>query len=548
MASAETNASWTPPAWRLGRSGVPLRWLLMAAAAVFLVGFGYWWFIQRVEVEPGNVLILIRKVGATLPADSASAPGAAVSDQVVLYPGLLQKLGEPPDSTRYKGVMFEPIPEGRHFYDPFVWERIETQAVLIAQDEIGVLIRNFGRSLPEGKTVATEPDERGPVAEILKPGRYNINPFAYEVRRLKPVVIPAGLIGVQTLLSGKNPGDPNQYVVAAGERGVQPDILAPGMYYNNPYLRRIDLIDVRSHTIDMQGDEAIRFPSNDSFEILIDCTVEYAIRQDLAPYVMVAIGEHDDIRDKLILPYARSLYRIEGSKLLARDFIAGDTRTAFQRRVFEGLREQCYAQGIEVRATLIRRIVPPLEIAGPISDRQLAGQQIKQYENEIHLAQAEAKLVEQQEMQQQNQAIGAASREVVSVVKQAEQDKGVALTAAQQRLEVARLQLQAAGETAAATVSRGKAEAEVALLRFQAEAQPLAQAVAAFGSGDAYAQYHLYQKLAPAVKSVLASTDGPFGDIFRQLVPALPADRTAPPPVGSQTAAGAVDSSTGGQP
>ncbi len=512
----------TPPPPRHERDA-PVVLLSVPRAAVWVVlllllvllAFCYWWFVQRVEVGPGQLLVLVRKVGQTLPAEAA--------DQVVLYPALLRQLNEPANSTKYKGIVYQPLPEGRYFYDPFLWERAVWPAVVIQQDEIGILVRKYGRRLPPGQTVATADDERGPEAEVLKPGRYNINPFAYDVRRVRPVVIPAGEVGVALLLSGREPNNPNDYVVAEGERGVQPGVLPPGMYYNNPYVRRIDTIDVRSHNVELHADDAIRFPSNDSFEILVDSTVEYAIRQDLAPYVMVAIGAHDDIREKLILPYVRSLCRIEGSKLFARDFIAGDTRAVFQNRVFEGLREQCYAQGIEIRATLIRRIVPPPEIADPIADRQVAGQQIKQYENEIKVAEAEARLAEQQEMQKQNQAIGQANRGVVAVITEAEQYKSVALTEAAQRLEVARLGLEAAKATAVAVVARGQADAEVLLLKYHAEADPLRSAVLAFGDGQTYAQYRLYQKLAPALKSVLASTDGPFADMFRALAPRPPA-------------------------
>lgn len=494
---------------------------LLALPVVVLLGVCYWWFVQRVEVPADHVLVLLRKVGAALPTEGPD--GELVTQQVVLYPALLERLGAKDRTDRYKGIVYAPLAEGRHFFDPFFWERRLYPAINIAQEEIGIKVRKYGRPLPPGKTVATEPDERGPEVEWLPPGRHNLNPLAYEVLRVKPVVIPPGHVGVQTLYHGADPQDPNRYVVAAGERGVQPDVLPPGMYYNNPYVRRIDAIDVRSHTLDLSGADCIRFPSNDSFEILVDCTVEYAIRQDLAPYVLVAIGVHDDIRDKLILPYVRSLCRIEGSKLQARDFIAGETRSVFQKRLFDGLRQQCYAQGIETRSALIRRIVPPQEIAGPISDRQLAEQQIKQYENEMSLALSEAKLVEQQEMQQQNQAIGQANREVVAVVKEADQQKAVALTAAQQRLAVARLNLEAARETAAALLARGQAEAEVRLLQYQAEAEPLRAAIAAYGSGEAYAQFFFYQKLAPALKTVLASTDGPFAEIFRALTPERPA-------------------------
>jgi hypothetical protein len=40
--------------------------------------------------------------------------------------------------------------------------------------------------------------------------------------------------------------------------------------------------------------------------------------------------------------------------------------------------------------------------------------------------------------------------------------------------------------------------------------------VAAFGSGDAFARYFFYQKLAPSMKSILTSSDGTFADIFKQ--------------------------------
>jgi regulator of protease activity HflC (stomatin/prohibitin superfamily) len=529
---------------------LPLFLVGTALLLIALVG-GYIWFIQRVEVEAGEVLVLIRKVGQPLPdtAPDGSPLPAELRTQVVLYPELLQRLGQPPNSTRYKGIQYDVLTEGRYFRDPFFWERKVIPAISIAQDEVGLLIRKFGRSLPSGKLVATEPDERGPLAEVLKPGRYNINPHAYDVRRVRPVIILAGQVGIQTLLSGADPTSPNEYVVRAGERGVQPDVLPPGMYYNNPYLRRIQTMDVRSQTLDLHGQDCIRFPSNDSFEILIDCTVEYAIRQDMAPHVVVAIGDHADVRDKLILPYTRSLCRIEGSKLPARDFIAGETRTAFQQQVFEGLRNQCYAQGIEIRATLIRRIVPPPEIAGPISDRQVAGQQIKQYENEIKLAEAEARLVEQEELQKQNQAIGQASREVVTIKTQAEQTRTVAVTEANQRLEVARLALEAARQKALALLARGQADAEVVLLQYRAEADPLQEAVTAFGGGEMYAQYFFYQKLAPALKSVLASTDGPFADIFRALTPARPVPPGSAPAhatAGGASPAAPAPTSTGG--
>ena len=544
-----------PPPDQAGRSqfprGGPLRvrpiLALIAFIPVLLVlGFCYYWFGQRKEVGAGEVLVLIRKVGDPLP--SVSKDGRALSEaergQVVLHPKLLEGLGESPGSVRYKGIMYDVLPEGRYFFDPFFWDRKIVDAVVIKQDEVGILMRKFGKPLPAGKIVATEPDERGPLAEVLMPARHNINPFAYDVKRVAPVRIPPGFVGVQRLYHGTEPANPNDWVVQPGERGVQPEVLPPGLYYNNPYVRQIGLIDVRSHTLDLRDNDAIRFPSSDSFEIVLEATVEYAISQDKAPYVMVAVGDHKDIEQKLIRPYARGLSRIEGSKLLAREFISGETRTAFQNAFFEGLRAQCAAQGIEVRATPIRRIEPPAAIANPISDRQVAEQQVRQYQNEIKVAESQARLVEQEEMRAQNQAIGEVNREVVTIIKQAEQKKAVALTEANKRFEVAKLDLEAARENAAAMLSRGTADAEIVKLHYEAEARPLAEAVRAFGGGNAYAQYFFYQKLGPALKSVLASTEGPFAEIFRS----LSREGGGPLPVMPPQQPEGTDSEEGGQP
>jgi hypothetical protein len=490
--------------------------IALGLVVLFGLGFSYWWFVQRIEVEAGEVLVLIRRMGADLVADKDGRPlPPELRNQVVLYPELVAALPGP--AERFKGIQYEVLPEGRYFRDPFLWQRLIVPAVIINQDEVGIRIRKYGRPLADGKIVATEPDERGPLADVLLPDRYNINPFAYDVVRVKQVEIRAGYVGVQTLLHGAPPTDPNVWVVQEGEQGVQPSVLPPGRYYNNPFVRRIDEVDVRSHTLDLRGEGAIRFPSKDSFEIGLEATVEYAIRQDRAPYVLVAVGDRNDIEEKLILPYARSLARIEGSKLLAREFISGDTREAFQQSVFEGLRAQCSAQGIEIRATPIRRIEPPAAIADPISDRQIAEQQIKRYESEIEVARAQADLVEQEELQKQNQAIGVANRDVVAVVKQAEQAMAVALTEANKRLEVIRLQLKAAEEDAAALRARGQAEAEIITLGYRAETEPLRAVVNAFGDGETYAQFFFYQKLGPALKSILASTDGPLADILGAL-------------------------------
>ena len=493
--------------------------LLGAVVVLVLFVTAVMWIIVREEVNANEILIKVNKTGKTLPPDLVNDFG----DQVILYPELVsaiaEKTGEKEEDIRkgYKGIQLEVLKEGRYFPCPYKYKTIKARTTIIGQDEVGVLIRKFGRPLEERKTVATEPDERGPVEQVLMPGREPVNPLAYDVQKFPVVQIPEGHVGVVTLLSGKEPTVANTYTVEPGERGVQRETLPPGREYANPYVEQIDIVDVRSHKYDMLHDDAIHFPSSDGFTITIEGTIEWAIRPARVAEVTVAYGDEENILDKVILPNARSISRIQGSKLRAKEFISGKTRTAFQDRLLVELKRECWEQGIDIKSALVRDIQPPDEIASLISQREQADQEIERSRNEMEEAKAEARLVEQQELQQRNKAVGDARREVVTLTQKAEQEKVVAVTEAQRALEVAKLDLESAKKQAAAIRSRGQADANVVLFTYQAEAEPLAMAVEAFGDGTTYAQQFFLRRIAPSVRSILSNTEGPFAEIFRQL-------------------------------
>lgn len=485
---------------------------------VVLIG-AVFWSVIRVEVRANEILVLINKTGKTIPRALADEFG----DQVILYPTLVSAIatqtGETEDQVRngYKGIRYEMLKEGRYFPNPYLYKAIKMRAVNIGQDEMGVLIRRFGKPLPFPKTVATEADERGPVAVILRPGRHNVNLLAYEVQTFSAIQIPEGHVGVVTLLSGADPAVKNTYTVAPGEKGVQSKTLPPGLEYYNPYLQQIDIVDVRSHKYDMLDDDAIHFPSNDSFAIRIEGTIEWAILPNRVAEVTVAYGDEDDILKKIILPNARSISRIQGSKLRARDFISGKTRTAFQDRLLEELQRECRRQGVHIKAALVRDIQAPQEIAALISQREQADQEMERSRNQMEEAKSETQLVIQRELRERNKDLGDARRQVVTVTKAAEQRKTVAVTKARRENEVAKLQLQAAEKEASAIRSRGQAEANVILFEFKARAEPLATAVEAFGGGVTYAQQFFFKKVAPAIRTILSNTDGPFAETLKQL-------------------------------
>jgi len=325
---------------------------------------------------------------------------------------------------------------------------------------------------------------------------------------------------VGAIMAGTKPVKPNEYLVGPGEQGVQAVTEPEGLRFVNLFEKRVRPVSIQSQRFEMSGPDAINFPSSDSFDIRMEGFVEWRIVPEELPlrYVQYGYGGElvPQLEETVILPYARSFCRLIGSKFTARDFISGDTKLKFQQDFENALRDECRKQGIEVLQALVRDIVPPEAIKNPINEREIAKQQIKTIEQQMIVARSQAELATQTEMATQNQAIGDANRQVVQIVKKAEQERDVALTKANQELAVAKLQLQAAQQQADAQTAKGRADAAVILLQKQAEAEPLRQQVAAFGDGNAYAQYFFYQKLAPSIKSILTNTDGPFADLFKQ--------------------------------
>jgi regulator of protease activity HflC (stomatin/prohibitin superfamily) len=506
-----TTFDWTrfrPPGWGL---------LLQLALALLVIYGAYFWFVRRVVVDPDKVLVLMKKDGGhSLPGDQVVVPDPKT------YPG-----GQEAWDKAYgdaNGIQESVYLTGTYFFSPFDYERTVEPIAEVHPGKVGVVIRLFGDALPEGQVLADPGKlQRGPLPIILQPGKYPqySNPHAYKVIEVDPVQVDPGHRGVVTVMAGTMSQKPNEYLVAEGEQGVQPVTEPEGFRYVNPFAKRITPISVKSQRFEMSGNDAIRFPSSDGFEIRMEGFVEWSVDPQRLPLTYTQYAEATELINHLearvILPYSRSFTRLAGSRFTARDFISGDTKLQFQNEFARNLTEACNKQGIIVYQALVRDIVPPDQIKDPINEREVARQRVKTLEEQIKVAKSQANLVRQEALSEQNQKIGDANKQVVTIIKRAEQERDVALTKAQQELEVARLKLQAAEKQAEAVVARGTAEANVILLKKQAEAEPLRQQVQAFGGdGRAYAQYFFYQQVAPSIKSILTDSDGPFADIFKQ--------------------------------
>jgi regulator of protease activity HflC (stomatin/prohibitin superfamily) len=486
---------------------------MLAAAALVGIPLAALWAYNacKVEVGTGKQAVLIRKVGLDLARDQELAPA-------------------PRGGQYYKGVQTEGpyggvLTEGRYFYNPFFWSWEISDQFVIPSGKIGVRIALDGDDLPVGSILA-DPGQKGILRKVELPGRYPYNSYAVKFELHDPVTVPSGFRGVVTMLSGKKPKDPNNFLVADGERGVQSKTLEPGTYYLNPYETRVNLVDCRSKRFNLGEGSAMDFLSSDGFPVALDGAIEFRVFPDRAAEVFVKYHEDEnsdaidsEIIAKIITPESRSLCRTGGSKLSGGQFISGTDREIFQRNLVQSLTQNCKNQGVEILAVAITRVEPPQDIATPVREREVSKQKLAQFNQEKLQQLSEAKLqIEVLLAAQKQEVVGAEAKVIVQTTK-AEQDNAVAVTLAEQKLKVTQTQLEAAKDKASAIVAKAQADADVIRFNNKAELSGLAARVAAFdGDGAALAQNILVGKLAPGFRSILTNSEGPLMELFGQFV------------------------------
>ncbi len=496
-----------PVPWKT--SGSTFSAIGLSFGAIIVVGLILFlpifiWFFCRIEPGPDQIAILIRKTGKDLPSGQILA----------LHEG-------------EKGIQSDVLPEGRYFKNPYVWDWKIARATDIPAGKLGVKTRLYGEDLGPGDIIASGENTKGIVGEVLTPGKYRINPFAYSVELFDAISIKPGSVGVVTSLVGKdmlNSDIPaelrNQMLVAEGMKGVIKEVLDPGTYYLNPYVVNVAEVNLQSQRFEMSGEDAISFLTVDGFTVNVEGTIEYAISRENAAFLTHRVGDLDDVLKKTILPRARGFSRIEGSKHPAINFIVGETRQKFQNDLETHLREKCAEWGVDIRSVLIRNIQPPDEIASVIRDREVAVQNAIKFDQQIDQAKSKAELVKQEMLAQQNKEKVEAETIKIRAVISAQQEQSVQVTAANRELEVIRIENDAATFQAKAILAQAEAERDVVKFNNEAQAAVMANQVRAFGTGMNFARYAFYQKIGPRVVSVLSSDqkDG-IGAVFQPFLP-----------------------------
>lgn len=528
---------------------------IFAIGALTLAALGalgaFHWVVNRVYVPPGYSLQLRYKGPFLLSAKKAGDEQLAAEGEV----GVLERLRGP----------------GRHFYCPIWWERKVVKDLIVAPGEVAIVTSKLGDPLPASEFLvdgeldgANRVRHKGVLRKVYGPGRYRINTYAYEARVEKHVEeigelrkysgwvdIPTGYVGVVTYLAD-NP-------VLNKKRGIQADVLPPGIYPINPREQQLDIVLVGyfETTVQVQKkkqvngtvlhDESgeplaaagtgINFPSNDGFDIQLDYTAIWGVLPEDAPRVVQTFGNIKQVEQKVILPQIESICRNVGSSKGAVELLVGETREQFQVAASDELAKVLEDKHLSLLYGLVRHIYIPQDVRLPIQEGYIADELTLTRQQETITATAEADLREaEKKVELERQKVRVETEKLLAETI-AEGEREAKEIEAQTGRQVAEIDKKTAILESQTKVMIGQAMAAAQQAQQEAKAQKFQLAVDAFGGADAYNRYQFALGLPDVIDMRLFyAGPGTLWTDLKGVMPTLPLPVTTEQPAPTKPA------------
>jgi regulator of protease activity HflC (stomatin/prohibitin superfamily) len=189
--------------------------------------------------------------------------------------------------------------------------------------------------------------------------------------------VPAGHVGVATLF---------------GE--VQSEPYPEGLHFVNPFLSWVDL-DVRQDSLKVTQ---LEMPTRDQLLSKVDLSIQWRLDASRAPEIFRSTGNKERIVGVHLIPKARSLIRVLGTKIeRAEDLFNDAVRDRLTAELESELRKYVADKGVIVDAVLLRNINLPSVLAEAIGRK-------KEREQEVERQRAELERVKLEQEQQVAQA------------------------------------------------------------------------------------------------------------------------------------------------
>ncbi len=561
---------------------IPRSLAIAAGITVLVFAVGGWtiidWTINYHWVPVGSSMQL-RYKGPPLPFPGLGSRPPADDGQFA-------KVEEGAKFPAQLGVLQEMVGPGRHFYCPLWWECKIVPDIVIEPGAVGVVESLMGKKSAAGDYIVDgdlgDTEYSGILRKVLPPGQYRINPYGYKVTIVQKeeirngsqlklagwVSIPTGYVGVVTNLTAN--------LQANKKRGIQDDVLPPGLYMVNGREQQVDVVFVgyREYTVEkrirmdpsglpmfepsgepiINSDESgIGFTSHDGFNIHMDFTAVWGIMPDQAADVIRNFGSVDALEKNVVDPQIQSICRGEGQKLGAEELLVGLSREEFQKKTSQRFKEVLEEKGVSVLTGLVRNIFIPQQVRTPIQQTNIATELQLTREQEQKTALTEGELREaEQKVKLATDEITAKTEKLVAEALAEGEKEAAELKAETQKL-VAAIAKDSAQMEADATRTLGEATAKARQLQEEAKAQKFVLAVEAFGNGDAYNRWVFAEGLPADIQiDMLYAGPGTFWTDLKgfseQMLGKQAADQNRSPAPGGMVRPGTTQSRPGQSP
>ncbi|MDH5637101.1 MAG: SPFH domain-containing protein [Nitrospinota bacterium] len=265
------------------------------------------------------------------------------------------------------------------------------------------------------------PGQKGPQSTVLKPGKYRINRYLFEVRtkgdQFRATNVPAGFVGVIKSNIATRPMEECEPIimedrsltvplVPKGCRGVWNQVFLPGRYYLNQKAYEIHLVDTRVQRWEYAGGYTRRFidlkvrqdgsieqserkevipvPEHaaadavilrvEGWEVPQEIRILAQVKPEDAPFVVASVGGLHEVEEKIITPKVRSIVRnVTGSNVQSHPGKAekGDVRQVLDLQDRRQQLEDAVLAAIQVEAEKTGVTVTEIRFGDPVIPPEL---------------------------------------------------------------------------------------------------------------------------------------------------------------------------------
>jgi hypothetical protein len=435
--------------------------MLGAIFSVLLLGFGFYWYVLSLRgrsltakltpqatryaaltaIFVGTILLVSRSF-VIVDADEAGHL-KRIYFAADLPPGRIIAV------EGQKGPQAEILPPGFHFI-PFVRDLYELEfypVVEVPEGQYGLLLARDGRPLREVQFIADpwpEADfekmldarhflaagggQKGPQLTVLRPGKYRLNRYLFDIKNLPAVDVPTGHVAVvrSNVQTAEDCPDPVKVargaaddtvampIVPKGCIGVWNEPVPPGRYYLNQRAYVPTIIPTRVQTWTYRGgykarkinlrvnDDGTLVQQEEAFDVPmpegaadqsivvrvegwtvpVDMRVVVQVHPKDAPKVVASVGDLGKVEDNIITPAIRDVLRTIGGHPERRvlDFV--EKRDEITALVEQSIVTEGHKAGVTIQEVRMGEPALPPELLVARLRRQLATQLRKTYEEE----------------------------------------------------------------------------------------------------------------------------------------------------------------------